>query len=342
MTLNSPIEEFENQDLYEHYRFVVDKGQSPLRVDKFLTNFIENSTRNKIQIAAKSGSILVNNAIVKSNYKVKPDDVISIVLAFPPREKELFPEDITLDIIYEDQDLLVVNKQANLVVHPGFSNFSGTLVNGLLHHFNNLPKGTNIDRPGLVHRLDKNTTGLMVVAKTDFAMSHLAKQFFDRSVNRTYNALVWGDLKNTNGTITGYIGRSKKNRKVMDVFLDEDKGKHSVTHYKVLKRFRYVTLIECKLETGRTHQIRAHFKYFKHPLFNDEAYGGNQILRGTTFTKYKQFVKNCFDIIKRQCLHAKTIEFQHPITKETMQFDSELPKDFQEILKKWDNYISNS
>jgi len=335
-------EEPNNQDLYEHYKFTADKGQAPLRVDKFLMNFIENVTRNKIQIATKSGAVLVNNKTVKPNYKVKANDTVSIVLSFPPKEVSIVPEKIEIDILYEDEDILIINKQAGLVVHPGYANFTGTLVNGLLYHFHNLPNGSKLDRPGLVHRLDKNTTGLMVIAKTEFSMSHLAKQFFDRSVNRIYNALVWGDFEKEEGTISGHIGRNLKNRKIMDVFPDGTYGKHAVTHYKVLNRFRYVTLVECKLETGRTHQIRAHFKYIKRPLFNDELYGGSEILRGTTFTKYKQFVRNCFKIIPRQCLHAKTIEFQHPTKKRIIKFESALPTDLIKVLKKWELYTKNS
>jgi len=342
MSLFNSIEEPDSQDLYEHYNFIADNGQSPLRVDKFLMNFIENATRNKIQIAAKSGAVLVNNKVVKPNYKVKANDTVSVVLSFPPKEVSIVPEKIHLNIVYEDEELLIINKQANLVVHPGYANYTGTLVNGLLYHFNNLPNGSKSDRPGLVHRLDKNTTGLMVVAKTEFSMSHLAKQFFDRSVNRTYNALVWGDFEKEEGIISGHIGRSLKNRKVMDVFPDGTYGKHAVTHYKVLNKFRYVTLVECKLETGRTHQIRAHFKHIKHPLFNDELYGGSQVLRGTTFTKYRQFVRNCFKTIQRQCLHAKTLEFQHPTKKKYMKFESELPIDLMNVLKKWELYTLNS
>ncbi len=327
----------EQDDLYEHYKFTASEGQEPLRVDKFLLNFIENATRNKIQQAIKAGNVLVNDAVVKSNRKVKPYDVVRVVLAHPPHENLLVAEDIPIDIVYEDDVLMVVNKPAGMVVHPGHGNYSGTLVNGLIHHVENLPKNSN-ERPGLVHRIDKDTSGLLVVAKTEAAMTHLANQFFDRTTERKYIALVWGNIEDEEGTITGHIGRSLKNRLQMDVFPDGDYGKHAVTHYKVIERFSYVTLVECKLETGRTHQIRAHFKYIGHTLFNDERYGGERILKGTTFTKYKQFVDNCFKILPRQALHAKTLGFEHPTTKKWMQFDSEIPEDIQLALEKWRNY----
>lgn len=333
--------ELENEELYEHHRVIATDGQIPLRVDKFLMNFIENATRNKLQQAAKAGNILVNDVAVKSNHKVKPKDVVRIVLAHPPQENLLIAEDIPLDIVYEDETVMVVNKPAGMVVHPGHGNPSGTLVNGLIYHIKNLPTNSN-ERPGLVHRIDKDTSGLLVVAKTDFAMAHLSKQFFDRKTNRKYLALVWGNMKDNEGTIEGNIGRSFKNRLQMDVFQEGDFGKHAVTHYKVIERFTYVTLVECKLETGRTHQIRAHFKHIGHTLFNDERYGGNDILKGTTFTKYKQFVENCFKILPRQALHAKTLGFRHPITKEMMQFDSEIPKDISDCIKKWKTYTLNS
>ncbi len=333
--------ELENDELYEHHRVVATDGQVPLRVDKFLMNFIENATRNKLQQAAKAGNILVNDVAVKSNHKVKPKDVVRIVLAHPPHENLLVAEDIPIDIVYEDDTLMVVNKPAGMVVHPGHGNYSGTLVNGLIYHVENLPTNSN-ERPGLVHRIDKDTSGLLVVAKTEFAMAHLSKQFFDRTTNRKYLALVWGNIEDDEGTIEGNIGRSFKNRLQMDVFREGDYGKHAVTHYKVVERFTYVTLVECKLETGRTHQIRAHFKYIGHTLFNDERYGGNDILKGTTFTKYKQFVENCFKVLPRQALHAKTLGFRHPITKEMMQFDCETPKDITDCLEKWKTYTLNS
>lgn len=336
------IEEIEdNEELYEHHRFTAADGQIPLRVDKFLMNFIENATRNKIQQAAKAGNVLVNDVVVKSNHKVKPRDVVRVVLAHPPHENLLVAEDIPIDIIYEDDTLMVVNKPSGMVVHPGHGNYSGTLVNGLIHHVENLPTNSN-ERPGLVHRIDKDTSGLLVVAKTEFAMAHLSKQFFDRTTDRKYLALVWGNIEDNEGTIEGNIGRSLKNRLQMDVFPDGEFGKHAVTHFKVIERLTYVTLVECKLETGRTHQIRAHFKHIGHTLFNDERYGGNEILKGTTFTKYKQFVENCFKVLPRQALHAKTLGFKHPITKEMMQFDSPIPEDIEACLEKWRTYTLNS
>ncbi len=335
---NLPQEEMEeNDNLYEHYRFEAAIGQEPLRVDKFLMNFIENATRNKIQQAVKAGNVLVNESVVKSNYKVKPNDVVRVVLAHPPHENLLVAEDLPIDIIYEDDDVIVVNKVAGMVVHPGHGNYSGTLVNGLIHHVENLPKNSN-ERPGLVHRIDKDTSGLLVVAKNENAMRKLALQFFEKTTERLYYALVWGNIEEEEGTITGHVGRSLKNRLQMNVFPDGEFGKHAVTHYKVIERFSYVTLVECKLETGRTHQIRAHFKYIGHTLFNDARYGGNQILKGTTFTKYKQFVDNCFKVLPRQALHAKTLGFVHPTTNKMMRFTSELPEDFKGCLEKWRNY----
>jgi len=334
-------ENIENDDLYEHHKFVASIGQEPLRVDKFLMNFIENATRNKVQLAAKAGNILVNDVVVKSNYKVKPNDVVRVVLAYPPAENLLVAEDIPLNIVYEDDTLIVVNKPAGMVVHPGHGNYSGTLVNGLIHHIENLPTNSN-ERPGLVHRIDKDTSGLLVVAKTEFALAHLSKQFFDRTTERLYYALVWGNMEDDEGRIEGNIGRSLKNRLQMDVFPEGDFGKHAVTHYKVLERLTYVTLVQCKLETGRTHQIRAHFKHIGHTLFNDERYGGNDILKGTTFTKYKQFVHNCFKALPRQALHAKTLGFTHPTTGTFMQFNSDIPKDIVECLDKWRTYSENS
>jgi len=335
--MSQEIEEINNEELYEHYNFTASEGQEPLRVDKFLMNFIENATRNKIQQAIKAGNVLVNDLVVKANYKIKPNDVVRIVLAHPPHENLLVAEDIPLDLIYEDNEVIVVNKPAGMVVHPGHGNYSGTLVNGLIYNIENLPKNSN-ERPGLVHRIDKDTSGLLVVAKTEFAMANLAKQFFDRTTDRLYLALVWGNVEEEEGTIEGNIGRSLKNRLQMDVFPEGDFGKHAVTHYKVIERFSYVTLVQCKLETGRTHQIRAHFKYIGHTLFNDERYGGNKILKGTTFTKYKQFVDNCFKVLPRQALHANTLGFEHPITKKYMSFNSEMPEDMQLAIEKWRNY----
>ena len=334
-------QELDNEELYEHYRFTASDGQVPLRVDKFLMNFIENATRNKIQQAAKAGNILVNETAVKSNYKVKPHDVVRVVLAHPPHENLLVAEDIPLDIVYEDEEVIVVNKSAGMVVHQGHGNYSGTLVNGLIHHIENLPTNSN-ERPGLVHRIDKDTSGLLVVAKTEFSMAHLSKQFFDRTTERLYYALVWGNIEEDAGTIEGHIGRSFKNRLQMDVFPDGKYGKPAITHFKVIERLTYVTLVQCKLETGRTHQIRAHFKHIGHTLFNDERYGGDQILKGTTFTKYKQFVENCFKVLPRQALHAKTLGFTHPTTGKFMQFDSPIPEDIKACLEKWHTYTINS
>ena len=336
--MNETPEEITNDELYEHFKFVASEGQEPLRVDRFLMNFIENATRNKIQQAIKAGNVLVNEKAVKANYKVKANDVVRVVLAHPPHENLLVAEDIPIDIIFEDDEVMVVNKPAGMVVHPGHGNYSGTLVNALIHHIDSLPKNSN-ERPGLVHRIDKDTSGLLVVAKTEFAMANLASQFFNRTTERLYLALVWGNMEEEEeGTIEGNIGRSLKNRLQMDVFPDGDFGKHAVTHYKVIERFNYVTLVECKLETGRTHQIRAHFKHIGHTLFNDERYGGDRILKGTTFTKYKQFVDNCFKILPRQALHAKTLGFEHPATKKFLRFNSELPEDMELVLEKWRNY----
>lgn len=332
----------ESQELFEHFRFVADKGQNALRVDKYLSNKLEGTSRNKIQAAAAAGNILANDQKVKANYKVKPDDVISVVMDHPKRELEIIAEDIPLEIVYEDQELIVVNKPAGMVVHPGYGNYTGTLVNALAFHFKDLEMFSGNDpRPGLVHRIDKNTTGLLVVAKTEFAKMHLAKQFFDRTTKRRYNALVWGNLSDDEGTVTGNIGRSLKNRKVMTVFPEADFGKHAVTHYKLLENLGYISLVECRLETGRTHQIRVHMKHIGHPLFNDFEYGGDKILKGTTFTKYKQFVENCFRLIPGQALHAKSLGFTHPKTGEFMEFTSELPTGFTDIIDKWHIYTSN-
>lgn len=334
--------EQEEQDLFEHLRIVVDKGQSLIRIDKFLMLRVENASRNRIQNAIEAGNVLVNEKQVKSSYKVKPGDVISIVLPHPPRDTEVYPEDIPIDIIYEDNDVLVVNKPAGMVVHPGYNNYNGTLVNALVFHFQQLPQLPGNDgRPGLVHRIDKDTSGLLLISRNEFAMTYLAKQFFDHTIARKYIALVWGDLAE-DGTVTGYIGRSLRDRKIMDIYDDESKGKWSVTHYKVLERFNYVTLIECQLETGRTHQIRAHMQHIGHPLFSDSSYGGDKIIKGTVFSKYKQFVENCFEIMPRQALHARSLGFEHPVTKHRMYFESDLPADFQAVLEKWRNYVSNT
>ena len=330
-------ENAEVDELYEHFRIVVDRGQGLLRIDKFLMARLENASRNKIQIAAKAGNILVNEKSVKSNYRIKPLDVISIVMPHPPRDLEIIAQDIPLDIFYEDDDIIVINKKAGMVVHPGYGNYSGTLVNALAWHF----KDQLEVKPYLVHRIDKDTSGIILVAKTELAQTRLAKEFFDHTINRKYNALVWGDFEEDEGTVTGHIGRSAKDRRQMMVYVDGSIGKHAITHYKVLQRFGYVTLIECVLETGRTHQIRAHMRFLGHPLFNDERYGGDQILRGTTFSKYKQFIKNCYEIIPRQALHAKSLGFKHPITKEELFFDSELAPDMLQVLDKWERYIAN-
>ena len=335
------MEREDNEELYEHFRYEAHEGQVPLRVDKFLMNFIENATRNKIQLAAKAGNIWVNDIPVKSNYKVKPKDVVRVVLAHPPHENLLVAEDIPLDIVYEDQELMVVNKPAGMVVHPGHGNYQGTLVNGLIHHVENLPNNSN-ERPGLVHRIDKDTSGLLVVAKTEFAMAHLANQFFEKTTDRLYHAVVWGNVEQDRGTVEGHIGRNLKNRLQMSVYPDGELGKPAVTHYRVLERLGYVTLVECQLETGRTHQIRAHMKYIGHTLFNDARYGGDEVLKGTTFTKYKQFVDNCFQLCPRQALHAKTLAFTHPKTGERLSFNTELPTDMQSLVEKWRAYASNS
>ncbi len=336
-------EENEEDELFEHYHFKVDPGQEILRIDKFLLDRLPNTSRNKIQFAAKNGNVLVNTLTIKPNYRVKPGDEISIVMPYPVREIELIAENIPIQIEFEDDFLAIVHKPSNMVVHPGYGNYTGTLVNAMVYHFDNLPYRIQdyFGRPGLVHRLDKNTTGLMVIAKTEHALSHLAKQFADRTTERRYNALVWGDVLE-DGTVTGNIGRSLKNRKVMTVFPEGDYGKHAVTHYKVLERFGLVTLIECKLETGRTHQIRAHLKHIGHPLFNDNEYGGDRIVRGTTHTKYKKFIENCFSLIPGQALHAKTLGFTHPVSGENLQFDSELVDGFEKILQKWRNYTTES
>ena len=327
--------------MFEHFRFEADRGQSLLRIDKFLQNKLEGTSRSRIQAAAAAGSILVNEKPVKSNYKVKPLDIISIVLPDPPRKLELIPENIPLNIVYEDDQLLVINKDAGLVVHPGVGNYTGTMVNALMYHLKDNPLfHTGEERPGLVHRIDKNTSGLLVVAKTEHAMANLAMQFFRKTTHREYNAIVWGDLKEEEGTITGHIGRHPKDRKKMTVFPDGSQGKNAVTHYKVLEHLGYVNFVECRLETGRTHQIRVHFQYINHPLFNDNEYGGDQILRGTTFTKYKQFVNNCFDILPRQALHARSLGFKHPATGKQMMFESELPEDMTRVLGKWRTYIA--
>ncbi len=334
-------EDSSEQELFEHYKFVADPGQALMRLDRFLTDRLPKASRNQIQIATKEGHVQVNNQRVKPSRKVKPGDEVRIVLPYPVPEYELIPENIPLDILYEDDDVIVLNKQAGLVVHPGVGNKSGTLVNGLVHHFGKLPSqpGQPEFRPGLVHRLDKDTTGVMVIGKNEYALSNLAMQFFHRTTDRLYNAICWGDFDEDEGTIEGHVGRSLKDRKIMQVFADGEEGKHAVTHYKVLERFRYVSLVQCKLETGRTHQIRIHMQWKRHVLFNDSTYGGDRIIKGTTFSKYKQFVDNCFKICPRQALHARTLAFDHPVTNERMSFDSPLPDDMQQVLEKWRNYV---
>ncbi|GMQ31163.1 RluA family pseudouridine synthase [Algoriphagus confluentis] len=337
-----PEEDFEEEELelYEHHRIVVDKGQSPVRIDKFLTEKIAYATRNRVQRAIDAGTILVNGLPSKSNYKIKPADEIRVLLEKPPRDTEVIPENIPLDIVFEDGHLLIVNKPAGMVVHPAHGNWTGTLVNGLVYHFQHLPemKG-NVGRPGLVHRIDKDTSGLLVIAKTEETMAPLAAQFFHHTIERTYLALVWGEPEEDSGTVIGHVGRSAKDRKVMDVFPDGSQGKHAVTHWKVLRRLRYVSLIQCNLETGRTHQIRAHMRYLGHPLFNDAMYGGDKIRKGTQFAKYKSFVQNCFDLMPRQALHAMSLGFIHPVTLEKLYFEAPLPPDFSGVLEKWENYV---
>lgn len=329
-------------ELYEHFRVVVDKGQSQVRVDKYLFERLVNSSRNRIQKAADAGLIMANGKPVKSSYKVKPCDVLTVMMDRPRYDNDIIPEDIPLDIVYEDNDLMVVNKPAGLVVHPGCGNYHGTLVNAIAWHLKDNPRyDPNDPQVGLVHRIDKDTSGLLVVAKTPDAKTHLGLQFYNKTTKRKYNALVWGVVENNEGTIEGNIGRNPKDRMQMAVLSDPAQGKHAVTHYRVLERLGYVTLVECVLETGRTHQIRVHMKHIGHTLFNDERYGGNEILKGTHFSKYKQFVNNCFETCPRQALHAMTLGFVHPRTGEEMFFTSPLPEDMTNLIDKWRNYISN-
>ena len=334
--------ENESDELFEHHRIVCDPGQQPYRVDKFLMDRLPNVTRNKIQQGIKDGFVKVNGADVKPNFKVKAGDEVIVELPEPPRETELIPEDIPINIVYEDEDLLIVNKEPGMVVHPAYNNWNGTLVNALAFHFQQLPTmKDNEGRPGLIHRIDKDTSGLLVIAKSEDAMTHLAKQFFDHSIERTYYALVWGVPENEEGTINVNLGRSEKDRRVTTAIEDGSRGRTAITHYKVLEPLRYVSLIKCNLETGRTHQIRAHFKYLGHPLFNDATYGGDRIVKGTQFSKYKSFVENGFKMIPRQALHAKSLGFVHPRTGKFIQFDSELPQDFHNIIEKWRNYVKH-
>lgn len=336
-------EEFEEEELelFEHYNFIIDKGQSPTRIDKFLTERVTNATRNKVQNAIDTGMVLVNGVVTKSNYKVRPLDEVKVMMESPSKKTESQPEDLDLDILYEDEHLMIVNKPAGMVVHPAHGNWTGTLVNGLMYHFNQLPElPGNTGRPGLVHRIDKDTSGLLVVAKSELAMSDLAGQFFHHTIERTYLALVWGEPNEEVGTINTHVGRSAKNRKVIEAYPDGSQGKHAITHWKVLKSLRYVSLVQCNLETGRTHQIRAHMRYLGHPLFNDAMYGGDKIRKGTQFSKYKSFVHNCFAMIPRQALHAMSLGFVHPATKEKMYFEAPLPTDFAQVLEKWENYVT--
>jgi len=331
----------EQQELFEHYRFKVDPGQSLLRIDKYLFARIENISRTRITNAAIAGNILVNNKPVKPSYRVKPDDIVQVVLPIPPREIELIPQNIPLNIVYEDDDVVVVNKEPGIVVHPAYGNYTGTLVNALMWHFKDLPLfSTGEQRPGLVHRIDKDTSGILVIAKNELALNRLSKQFYDRTTSRKYIGLVWGLPNPPEGVIKGNIGRSIRDRKIMQVFPDGSQGKTAVTHYKVTEDLGYVSVVECRLETGRTHQIRVHLSYIKHPLFNDDEYGGDRILKGTTFTKYQQFVKNCFKMLPRQALHASSLAFDHPVTGKRLSFSSPLPEDMKNVIEKWRDYTS--
>ncbi len=340
--MDKDLNHTDNSELYEHYRIEADAGQKALRIDRFLTDRLNNTSRTRIQNAALAGNIVVNDIAVKPNYKVKPGDIIQVLLPHPPRDLEMLPEDLPVNIVYEDDSILVVNKEAGMVVHPGFGNYTGTLVNALLHHLRDVPLfKTGEVRPGLVHRIDKNTSGLLVIAKTEYALNYLARQFYDHSSGRKYTAVVWGN-PGESGTVSGHIGRNPKNRRLMHVFPDGSEGRHAVTHYRLLEDLSYVSVIECELETGRTHQIRAHMSYIKHPLFNDPEYGGDKILRGTTFTKYQQFIRNCFSIMPRQALHARYLSFLHPETGQTMEFETGLPDDMNSLIEKWRNYTTGS
>lgn len=330
-----------DDDLFEHHRITVDPGQELMRIDRFLFARLPNVTRTKIQGGIREGFVRVNDGPTKPNYRVRPGDVITVSLPEPPRSNEVIPENIPLDIVYEDSELLVVNKPAGMVVHPAHQNWSGTLVNALAYHFTQLPEMPNNEgRPGLVHRIDKDTSGLLVIAKTETAMTHLARQFFEHTISRTYLALVWGVQSPIEGTISVNIGRSPRDRRITIAFPEGDQGRTAITHYRVLKDLRYVALVECRLETGRTHQIRAHMKYLGHPLFADAAYGGKEIVKGTVFSKYRQFVENCFKVMPRQALHAHTLGFVHPATKEFMRFTAELPEDFSAVLQRWEHYVN--
>jgi len=336
-----PPNEDEEEEFYEHHRIVADKGQTLMRIDHYLKHHLSGVTRTKLQNAIETESVKVNDKPVKSSYKVKPFDIITVSMPHPPRVTEILAENIPLSIIYEDTEVLVMNKPAGMVVHPAYGNWNGTVVNALLYHFENLPTGRNGEaRPGLIHRIDKDTSGLLVIAKTEYAMAHVARQFFEHTTERTYYAIIWGIPKEMKGTIVGHIGRSARDRKVMSVYTDGSQGKHAVTHYEVLATYKYVSLVKCNLETGRTHQIRAHFQFLGHPLFGDPVYGGDKILRGTTSGSYRAFVDNCLTLLPRQALHAKSLGFQHPRTKEWLQFSSELPEDFTTVLEKWEKYAN--
>jgi 23S rRNA pseudouridine1911/1915/1917 synthase len=333
-----------SEEMYERLSIVVDKGQEPLRIDKFLMNRMENTTRNKVQNAIEYGLVLVNTHHVKSNYKVKPGDQIIMYSDTSAELFEIVPEKIELNIIYEDEEVIVVNKPSGMVVHPGCGNYSGTLVNGIAHHLKEQrPDITEnvLPRFGMVHRIDKNTSGLLLLAKTENAAVDLANQFYEHTVERKYVALVWGDFEKDEGTITGHVGRHQRFRKIMDVYPDGEYGKEATTHFRVLERFKYVTLVECQLETGRTHQIRVHMQHIGHPLFNDDTYGGDKIVKGTVFSKYKQFVENCFELCPRHALHARTLGFRHPRSKQKIWFNSEIPGDMQAVIDKWRDYVKS-
>lgn len=337
--LTSDLEE-QDDELFEHHRIVADPRQSLVRIDKFLMDRLPNVTRTKLQDGIRDGFVRVNEKTIKPNYKIHPNDVVTVSLPEPPRDTDVKPENIPLNIVFEDAHLLVINKPAGMVVHPAYQNWSGTLVNALTYHFQNLPHMPGNDgRPGLVHRIDKDTSGLLVIAKSETTMTALAKQFFDHTIERTYQAIVWGIPTPAEGTINVHVGRSLKDRRLTTAFPEGDFGRHAITHYRLLQDYRYVSLVECRLETGRTHQIRAHMKYLGHPLFNDEMYGGSDIVKGTVFSKYKQFVENCFKMLPRQALHAKTLGFVHPATGAFMKFDSELPEDMKQVLEKWEHYV---
>ncbi len=340
MTETDIIGDDQDDELFEHHRIVADAKQSLIRIDKFLIDRLPNVTRTKIQAGISDGFVKVNDKAVKPNYRIHPNDIITVSLPEPPRDTEVVPEDIPLSIVFEDDHLMVINKPAGMVVHPAYQNWTGTLVNALAYHFKSLPQMPgNEGRPGLVHRIDKETSGLLVIGKDEETLTGLAKQFFDHTIDRRYNALVWGVPEPARGTIDQFVGRSLKDRRITTVFPDRNMGRNAITHYQVLQDIRYVSLVECKLETGRTHQIRAHMKYIGHPLFNDSTYGGDQIVKGTMFSKYKQFVENCFKVLPRQALHAKTLGFVHPKTKQFLQFDSELPQDMKDVIEKWENYV---